>query len=53
MLGSENENVAPVRFHEIIDELVHEHLITGINYAAGDNLATLVMSTRHHLEIVP
>ena len=52
MLGSENENVAPAWFHEIINELVHEYLITGINYAAGDNLSTLVTSTRHHLEIV-
>src|SRR6266513_6119771 len=52
VLGSEDKNVTPVWFHEIIAELIHEYLITSINCAACDNLPTLVASTRRHLEIV-
>src|SRR5205814_1550124 len=52
VLGSENKNVTPVWFREIITELIYEYLITSIDCAARDNLSTLVTSTRRHLEIV-
>src|SRR5205085_3468773 len=52
LVRPEDENISPVRFQEIVAELVHENLVAGIDGATGDDFALLVLVPRQDLEIL-
>ena len=43
LIRSENENVSAMRLHKIVAELVDENLITGVDGAACDYLASFYL----------
>src|SRR4030095_9517848 len=48
---AKNKNAAPMRFDEVVTELVHENLIAGVDRAACDHLTAPVTDSRRDAKV--
>src|SRR4030095_9593230 len=48
---AKNKNVAPMRFHEVVTELVHENLIAGVDRSACDHFTAPVTDSRRDAKV--
>ena len=42
-----------MRFDEVVADFIHEHLISGVDRAARDDVAGLIVSAGQHVKILP
>src|SRR6266496_224091 len=52
VICSEDKNVAPVRFNEVIAKFIHKHLIAGVHGASGNNFAAAISPSGENFEIM-